>query len=481
MLTTILTEIVDRYHLRRGNARWSGPCPKCGGSPTSDKFVIKDDGGFKCYGCDFKGDIITWLRDIDGKTCPEAHEAAGITCRADSCQVRGTCRMGDGSGRRQAPTGHSVAPPRPDREQTLPTVASKQPADLWLAWAESLVAAAAATLAKCHDVIAWLEARGIDAAAVDRFRLGWLGHDRKVQRSSIAIPPKDGKTTLWVPGGLVIPTFSPDGRLHRIRIRRTDDSRARFLEDLKYVWIEGSGTQPMMISAAGQCRGVVIVEAELDAMAVSAAHQQVTVIAVGTVSGGLTAAQRDELHRAQSILVALDADSGKDGQAGAGPKNIARWLREYRQAQFWPVPDGKDPGDYAKAGGNLRAWIEAGLVPEVPPASHDVAFSSGCSPMGEKGGCNLVVEDFAAAEETPAAKHYVLPIDGREIHVTDDRATWEWLVGEGKIAFSENELVRLREASAEMSETDRLAFVMQAIQVKEVFGAAYIKRGEVVA
>lgn len=69
-LYSLLTDIASRYKLRRGSGRYAGPCPKCGGSARSDKFVIQDDGGFKCYGCDFKGDIITWLREMEGKSCP---------------------------------------------------------------------------------------------------------------------------------------------------------------------------------------------------------------------------------------------------------------------------------------------------------------------------------------------------------------------------------------------------------------------------
>ena len=101
MLPTLLTEIADTYGLkRRGNStRYVGPCPKCGGSKGSDKFVIKDDGGFKCYSCSFKGDIITWLREMDGKSCAEAHEITGLPCRSAPCPVRGICRLGDGSGR----------------------------------------------------------------------------------------------------------------------------------------------------------------------------------------------------------------------------------------------------------------------------------------------------------------------------------------------------------------------------------------------
>lgn len=390
-----LKALAATHNLRRGNGRFVGPCPKCGGSSTSDKFVIRDDGGFKCHGCDFKGDIITWLREIDGKTCAEAHEAAGQQCRVSSCAVRGTCRLGDGSGKPQR-RARSVAPVPPPRMQQVAQVVTKTPADTWLAWAEGLAADSLINLREQEDQLAWLAGRGLDAAAVKRFALGWLGHDRRVKRDAIGLPPKEGKDKLWVPGGLVIPIFGADGKLHRLRIRRTPESRERFLAERKYIWIEGSGNEPLVIRPAiGPSRGVVVIEAELDAMAVAVAHPGVTVIALGTVAGGMPEWLRRECAAAPIILVALDADPGKDGKGGAGPKAIASWTNTYRQARFWPVPAGKDPGDYVRDhGGDLRAWIEAGLpaavaktAPIAPVADppQDQPFSLDVSREGEGG------------------------------------------------------------------------------------------------
>lgn len=390
-----LQSLAAAHNLRRGNGRFVGPCPKCGGSSTSDKFVIRDDGGFKCHACDFKGDIITWLREIDGKTCAEAHELAGKECLVSSCAARGTCRFGDGSGRPQR-RARSVAPVPPPRVQQVAQVVSKSPADIWRAWAEGLVADSLIKLNEQAEQLAWLAGRGLDAAAVKRFALGWMGHDRRVKRDTIGLPPKDGKDKLWVPGGLVIPIFGINGQLHRLRIRRTPESRERFLSDRKYVWIEGSGNEPLVIRpACGPSRGVVVVEAELDAMAVAVAHHGVTVISLGTVAGGMPEWLRLECAEAPVILVALDADPGRDAKLGAGPKAIASWTATYRQAKFWPVPAGKDPGDYVKDhGGDLRAWIEAGLPPMVAKAARlapvaalaqDLPFSLDASREGGRG------------------------------------------------------------------------------------------------
>lgn len=371
-----LQALATTYNLRRGNGRFFGPCPKCGGSSTSDKFVIRDDGGFKCHGCQFKGDAITWLREIEGKSCPEAHEAAGVNCRAASCPARGACRLGDGSGK-VAKKARSLAPVPARKVAQVAVTVSRTPAELWTVWASDLVAQAVIDLREQQEHLAWLAGRGIDAGAVERFALGWLGHDRRVTRQSIGLAPKEGNDRLWVPGGLLIPIFA-EGSLLRIRIRRTPESRERFLPDRKYLWIEGSGTDPLVIRpSSGPARGVVVVEAELDAMAVASAHPGVMVIALGTVAGGLPEPLRAECAASPVILVALDADQGRDGKVGAGPQAIASWTNTFRQARYWPVPVGKDPGDYVKDhGGDLRAWVEAGLPPLVATDKQSLAVAA---------------------------------------------------------------------------------------------------------
>jgi DNA primase len=356
-----LSEIANRFNLRRRSGRWAGPCPKCQGSNTSDKFVMRDDGGFKCYGCDFKGDYITWLRTMEGMTCPEAHQATGKECRNITCAVYATCRAGDGNSR-ILEKGHSAAPIFQPKERTVGQALPRDPTAIWRSWAECLVRRCAADLQHNTAALAWLAARGIDADTAARFHLGWHQRDSKVDRAALELDPKGDKTILWIPGGLVIPTLDEQQHVYRLRIRRTDEARGRFLSDLKYVWIEGSGTAPLVITPISISRGVLIIEAELDAMACASAHQEVTVIALGTVRANITPAIAEQIAAAPVILAALDADTGDATKAGAGPEAVTSWLNTYRQARYWPVPLGKDPGDYVKDyGGRLFPWIECGL------------------------------------------------------------------------------------------------------------------------
>jgi hypothetical protein len=186
-----------------------------------------------------------------------------------------------------------------------------------------------------------------------------------VERELLGLPPKeDGKKTLWIPKGLVIVIPDRSGRIYRIKIRRPLEERKRFLENLKYYQIEGSGDAPMVIRPVGKSRGLLTIEAELDGQAAAVSHPQVTIVAFGSTSAPIDAGLRDELAASPVILVALDADPKKDGKAGAGPSKAEDWIAEFPQAKFWPVPSGKDIGEYFEQSGNIRLWIESGLLPE---------------------------------------------------------------------------------------------------------------------
>ena len=358
------SEIAAAHNLRRSGNRHIGPCPQCGGSKDSDKFVLFADGGFRCFACGWKGDRIKWLRVMENMSCRQAHDAIGKDC-STSCPNYGPCRNGEPVKRRP----RSVRPLQRDQQSGLAILSPTLPSPTWTSWAEELLQKAQANLAKEQTEINWLASRGIDAAQVDRAQLGWLSHDQRVDKGKLGLPTENGNDRQWVPGGLVIPIFDAQGQLHRLRIRRTPASRERFLSDRKYVWIKGSGNRPMVLRPAGQVRGAVIVEAELDAIAVAASHPEVLVVALGTVAGGIDAELKAELTSCPVILVALDADPAKDGKLGAGPAAVKRWRATFRQARFWPMPQGKDPGDYVRDhDGDLKAWVESGLPPVITPA-----------------------------------------------------------------------------------------------------------------
>lgn len=361
----LVPEIAARLGLLRSGERFAGRCPDCGGGDDSTRFVFWPTGVYKCFACDLRGDLVKWLRTRDDMNCRDAHQAAGREC-STACQQYAACRDGGAVVRKR----QALAPLPAARAAAVRTAAAADPAGRWQAWASELQVKAADSLQLRLPDLDWLAARGISAEAARRAGLGWLSQDLRPDRASIGLPPeRNGKTNLWIPAGLVIPTWM-DGRIHRLRIRRTPQDRERLLPDLKYYQVEGSGRAPYAIAPTGPQRGVVIVEAELDAVACASAHPDIMAVSVQTAAGGVTEALRALIASAPVILLALDADSG---DSPAGPKAVRAWMDAHRQARFWPVPSGKDPGDYA-ALGDLRSWIEAGLPPKIAaPASPSAA------------------------------------------------------------------------------------------------------------
>lgn len=467
----ILTDIASRWHLHRRSGKWDGPCPQCGGSSQSNRFAIRDDGGFKCYGCDFKGDIITWLRTMEGMSCPEAHLHADKPCLVKDCPQRGGCRLGDGSGlaakgRRQS----SVAPLPGKKPLPLPITAPTSTSPLWLAWATEFAASCHRQLLANEQMVEWLSKRGIPSHDLARFGLGLNLGNASITRAEIGLPPRDGKDTLWLPKGLVVVTYDDPGQVYRLRIRRPLAERSRFLPDLKYLWLEGSGNGPMVIRPKdGPSRGVVVIEAELDGLACASARADLTIIALGTVKAGISPALHQEIAAAPVVLVALDADPGTKGQVGPGPAAIASWLQEFRQAKYWPVPMGKDPGEYVSDhGGDLSAWLNAGLPLQLSPPSaimcQDLASQPDCQSRGAR---EAVFKEIAA--EIPDGCVEVQLTGGRRVLVTDSQESWQAAQEQGLLVFSVGELQRAQAVGG----------VEALLELKDIFRGAYVGRARV--
>jgi hypothetical protein len=158
---------------------------------------------------------------------------------------------------------------------------------------------------------------------------------------------------LWLPIGWVIPYIQGD-QVVRVRIRQLDG--AEF--GPRYYMVPGSSSATMVIEPRhpGYRDVYVIVEAELDAILIAQeASDLVGVMALGSSSTRPDKIATEKLNRAAHILNALDAD-------GAGEKESGKWWREnYPDAERWPVPEGKDPGEAWQKGVDIREWVMEGL------------------------------------------------------------------------------------------------------------------------
>jgi len=328
---------------------WQGPCPGCGGE---DRFHVWPDqnegkGGYWCRGCGKGGDNIQFLRDFEGLSFGDACRKLNITIPDQPGQP------GRNSASRQRPQQDRPIF-HPDRHAP--------PADLWQERAGKLVSWAQENIKKNAEALSWLADRGISAEAAENFRLGWNpgedGKDIYRARKSWGLPEvlkEDGRPrALWIPRGLVIPHII-NGVIHRIRIRRPEG-------DPRYYVIPGSSMATMIIEPSR--RAFVVVESELDAIAVAAHNTLAGAVALGSVAAKPDAETYAVLRGALQILNALDyGDTG--GGAKAAERAMTWWKEQFARCDRWPVPQGKDPGEAYRLGIDLDKWIKVGLPPAL--------------------------------------------------------------------------------------------------------------------
>ena len=325
---------------------YHGPCPFCGGE---DRFAVWPhqrsnicEGTFWCRGgntpgngCGKRGDTVNFIM-----------QTSGISFK-DACY-----RLNIPLPESKALRTPAAAPAERRADQTKMI---EPPNAIWRTKARAFVETAYNAIWDHPDVIDWLVARGIPESAIGRYGLGWNAKDYYRPRAVWGLPPElkeDGRERkLWLPPGLVIPQVMKGGEIWRIRIRREGEAKP------KYWAVPGSAMGCLVL---GKGRVAVVVEAELDTIAVAiAAGDLVTAVGLGSAQLRPDTATAALLRNSIDILFALDFDR-------PGAKELKWWQEHYPKSRPWPVPDGKDPGEAVKAGEDLRAWIMAGL----PPAFH---------------------------------------------------------------------------------------------------------------
>lgn len=391
---------------------YASPCPGCGGKdrfhtfPEQEGGPVCQDAGvlgtYWCRKCGAGGDVLQYLMDFESMSF------------ADAC-----ASLGAKAPRKLQLHGRLPQPPKSSQAPAFVPTELAVPSDTWRARAARLVEKCHARLLETPRALAWLAERGLDLAAVRRYRLGYLAEEPNKSgtstgifraRSAWGLPDKevknpDGtlslKKQLWLPRGIVIPAYGPEGPCTatgeaalplRIRIRRPDKDVAG-TNYAKYFVIPGSCMSPMLLGASR--RAVVVVEAELDAMLVHhLAGDKAGALAVLTNLGKPDAAAFAAVSRAFAVLVALDYDK-------AGANGWAWWREHCTAARRWPVPAGKDPGDAYKLGEDLRAWVLAGLpsllrtTPAPAAAPLGASISGAVPPTGEG------AEQAHAAQQAP--------------------------------------------------------------------------------
>ena len=321
----------EHLALKRVGRRWVGLCP-FHAEKTASFSINAELGLYHCFGCQAKGDVITFVREVEHLDFVEAVERlaakAGIELRYDEAR--------EGRGRQR-------------RTRLIEAV---EAAAEW--YHQRLLTAADAAPAR-----AYLRSRGYDGDVVRAFRLGWAptewdalaralrlpddvlrdtglgivnrrGRQQDNFRGRVMFPIFDAAGKAVAFGGRALP--GADGPKYKNSPETPLYSKSRTLYGLNWAKSE--------VVSTGE---VVVCEGYTDVIGLAAVGVHRAVATCGT-------ALADEHFRmlknfARRIVLAYDADAA--GQAAA--ERFYDWERRYEIDLFVAaLPSGSDPGELAR-------------------------------------------------------------------------------------------------------------------------------------
>lgn len=459
---------------------FSSSCPACGGGgkgKASDRFHVwplKENksglctGRFWCRQCDVSGDSIEFMQKFYKMSFMEACSALDVHLPNNAAQ---------GGSKRYQPS-----PQLPEQNKDVWVPREYQtPAKLWQEKAGNLLADCKTRLMGNQEQLAWLASRGINEQMAAQYNLGYnlssKGGDRYRPRSAWGLEAKQdnaGKDKkLWLPQGWVIPAFDREQRLIQLRIRRRDEDIASFGGNIKYLPIDGSSMATMVLHPEAEI--FVVVECGFDAILIAGLFAG----KIGAVTTWNSSARPDVMaHEILSasclILNGLDYDQG-------GEREQAWWSQNYSQNTRLPkLTKGNDPGEAFANGADLKAWVMAG----IPKGLRIRFFGEGSTIVAPKKQptTTKAIPVPAIKNEVSLAESKVQPItmrigDGIEICVVDNQQDFLDLSGGDLPVFSMGELEHLKVVTATMNTTELNEALRKIIDIKQVFGAAYIYDG----
>ena len=340
--TDIVALIGEHAALKRQGRRWVGLCP-FHGEKTPSFSVNADEGFYYCFGCQAKGDAITFVREIEHLDFVDAvrrlADKAGITIREDA-----------NSGR--------------DNQRRKVFLDAMEQATEW--YHQRLLVGADAGQARDY-----LRSRGYDGAVVRRFRLGWapdgwdelcrgiglseevavgaglgftnrMGRLQDAFRSRVLFPICDPSGHPVALGGRILPGGT-DPAKYKNSTETPIYSKRRTLYALNWA------KQDIIKNDE-----VVVCEGYTDVIGLFEAGVERAVATCGTA----LAEEHVKLLRgfASRVVLAFDADGA--GQSAAG--RFYEWERRLEiNVAVASLPPGSDPGELARSDPEgLRAAIE---------------------------------------------------------------------------------------------------------------------------
>jgi DNA primase len=329
--TDLVAVVTEHVALRRSGTRWVGLCPFH--AERSPSFSVNGELGFYyCFGCQAKGDAITFVREVAHLDFVGAVEQlasrAGIELRYDSTQESGV------------------------RKRRATLVEGMGRAVAW--YHQRLLTAPDAAAAR-----GYLRSRGYDGDVVRRFQLGWApeGWDELCRsidlpadvlrdtglafvnkrnrlqdsfRGRVLFPILDARGDAVALGGRILP--GGDGPKYKNSPATAIYDKSEVLYGLS--WAKGD------VVANDE---VVVCEGYTDVIGFAAAGVPRAVATCGTA---LTERHVAALRRfARRIVLAFDADAAGQGAAA----RFYEWEKRYEaDVHVVGLPPGADPGELSQ-------------------------------------------------------------------------------------------------------------------------------------
>lgn len=340
-----IVEIVGEFvPLRRSGGTWRGPCPFHQGKNPNFS-VSPSHGSYHCFVCQESGDVFTFVRKRLGLDWPDAVKYVGEKVGIEVIDTP-----------RRAPMQDPNAP----NHEALAAAAE------W--FQQQLLDEQAGREAR-----AYLAQRGLDAAAWQRFGLGFaprdaqalrrylhsLGYDdaRLLEAGLLALREGETEPRGRFRGRVMFPIHDEIGRPVGFGGRAMGDDQPKYLNSPESPVFQKRRTLYGLHTAKQAMRRAqraIVVEGYLDAIRLTLAGIEEVVAPLGTA---LTEEQARLLVRYASEIFLL-YDSDEAGQKATFRSGM-ELLREKAAVRVVSLPDGEDPDSFVRAQG--RAAMEAQL------------------------------------------------------------------------------------------------------------------------
>ncbi len=334
---TVLSSLIGRtIKVTKAGREYKACCPFH--NEKTPSFTINDDKGFyHCFGCSAHGDAIRWMTDQRGlpfmDAVKELAQAAGM----------------------EVPAADPRAAERAERANSLYDVMTAA-ADWFAAQLQSVNGAEART---------YLERRGVNAATIKTFGLGFAPDSRGALKSTLA---RFGDEALIEAGLLIsVEDKAPYDRFRGRLMIPIRDARARVIAfggrilgagEPKYL---NSPDTPLFdkgrtlynLDLAGPASRktdrIIVVEGYMDVIALAQAGVEDVVAPLGTA---ITEHQLERLWRIANVpILCLDGDSAGQKAGIRAALRALPLLAPDKSLSFAGLPAGQDPDDFVRANG----------------------------------------------------------------------------------------------------------------------------------